>query len=260
MGLIPVESHTDADIEHWNRLRMADMAHAQSDELSRKVNQSMEEIQSFAESKKSVYVSVSWGKDSVVTAHLACRALECPTLVHVKVWPIYNPYCDAVAQNFVARHDVQYQQIVVHMGSHEKGWRFEGTMMDGFDHAHDSFGDHISGMRREESGVRKIRFNRWGLSSPNTCAPIGWWSTQDVFSYLKAHDLPIHPAYAMTRGGQMDRSEIRVDVLGDTRGQQYGRLDWEKQYYSNRMQWLRRTWEKQTGIQSNANMPFFYDK
>ena len=63
----------------------------------------------------------------------------------------------------------------------------------------------------------------WGLS----CQPNGHWSARDVFAYLNAHDLPVHPAYAMTFGGALDRGRLRVGTIGGSRGTEFGRAEWE---------------------------------
>ena len=75
----------------------------------------------------------------------------------------------------------------------------------------------------------------WGESSPNTCAPIGWWTARDVFAYLHLHGLPVHPAYAMTRGGLWPRDRIRVASLGGQRGRGAGREEWERLYYGDEL-------------------------
>lgn len=95
----------------------------------------------------------------------------------------------------------------------------------------------------EESGVRQRRMRGYGYSTPNTCAPMGWWDGEDIFAYLHAHDLPIHPAYAMTRGGQLDRNRIRVASLGGKRGSGIGRAEWEKAYYAQELAKIRQRGE-----------------
>lgn len=55
----------------------------------------------------------------------------------------------------------------------------------------------------------------------------------DVFAYLHKHDLPVHPAYAMTMGGFYDRRWLRVSSLGGLRGADRGRAEWEQQYYGD---------------------------
>lgn len=72
---------------------------------------------------------------------------------------------------------------------------------------------------------------RWGESSLNTCAPLGWWSGWDVFAYLVTRGLPIHPAYACTMDGLLEPIRIRVASLGGRRGDGMGRAEWERRYY-----------------------------
>jgi len=50
---------------------------------------------------------------------------------------------------------------------------------------------------------------------------------------MNAYNLPVHPAYAMTAGGRWDRKHIRVASLGGQRGAQYGRREWEREYYGD---------------------------
>jgi hypothetical protein len=92
---------------------------------------------------------------------------------------------------------------------------------------------HLSGVRADESGVRKIRMRRWGLSTDRTCCPLGWWSKQDAFGYAAAKNLPVHPNYAMLGGGRWPRENLRVDGLGGVRGRGIGRAEWEREYYSD---------------------------
>ena len=46
-------------------------------------------------------------------------------------------------------------------------------------------GRHVLGIRSAESSGRRIRTARWGLSSPNGCAPVARWSDADVFAYSR---------------------------------------------------------------------------
>lgn len=70
----------------------------------------------------------------------------------------------------------------------------------------------IGGIRAEESSPRARRIQR-GLTLGDSCFPLGKWSSGDVFAYLSIHDLPIHPVYACTRGGSLDRGRLRVAGL-----------------------------------------------
>lgn len=173
------------------------------------------------------YVSCSWGKDSTVLAHIiASRAMRLP-LVWVRVVPVENPDCPLVRDAFIARWAVDYHEIKV-----DYDRKARRTSLPGFQEAARRFGDrYVSGVRGAESRTRSLRMASVGISSARTCAPIGHWSTAEVFAYLYTHDLPIHPAYAQSAGGMYDREWLRVGALGGERGRGHGRRDWEQRYY-----------------------------
>ncbi|MBU6287646.1 MAG: phosphoadenosine phosphosulfate reductase family protein [Chloroflexi bacterium] len=96
----------------------------------------------------------------------------------------------------------------------------------------------IQGIRADESATRAMSAMVHGVSTTNICRPVLSWSCADIFAYSYLHDLPLHPAYACSYGGQLEREALRVDVLiGDyidpinTPGDGMGRLEWERQYY-----------------------------
>lgn len=228
--LIESKRHSKADLTCWDRLIRYDAVMSKSHRLEELSDKAMSSILEFVE-RGTCYVGVSWGKDSVVVAHMAVQ-LGLP-LVWVRVEPITNPDCFLVRDVFLRRYsDAVYNEIEVWCRKDEHGWHATGTLEEGFKIAAGVHGArHVSGVRGDESNVRKMRMMRWGISSENTCAPIGWWSGEDVFAYLHLHDLPIHSAYAMSFGGTLDRNRIRVASLGGERGTGVGRSDWERRYY-----------------------------
>lgn len=255
--LITSPRHTAKDLETWALLSEIDDVEAQRTDWPRLTAIALDEMEMFAR-RAPCYAGVSWGKDSVVVAHLAWRLREergvTIPLVAVRTQPIENPDCPAVRDAFLERfpmpltevevwctphHDVEHETKGV---AHEWGWTAKGTLEAGFAEACRRTGAdrHISGVRAAESGPRKLRMMRWGISTENTCAPIGWWKTPRVFAYLARFDLPIHPAYACSRGGLWERDRLRVSALGRTRGQGIGRLEWERTYYGAEM----RAWER----------------
>ncbi len=220
--LIPSHRHRSADLELWHELEEADRIHGERLLLSGKVMRSMEAIREFA-AAGTCYCSVSWGKDSVTLAYLIwLTGLSIP-LFSVRTTPYDNPHTSDVRDAFLARFDVEYSETVV--VSHTDAPFYRAFREAG--------SRHISGIRAAESGGRKIRMRTWGLASPNACAPLGWWTTADVFGYLAVHDLPTHPNYAMIGGGRWDRERIRVDELGGEGGSQFGRWDQEREYYGD---------------------------
>ena len=236
--LIRVPQHTARDLEAWERATEQDEVHARSDRHRRAVERASNELAGFASSGP-CYLGVSWGKDSVCLAHLAAANDVRVPVVYVAVHPLANPHNPLVRDAFLARHTIDYHEIAVDCASAGDalsiaGWR------DGFAQAARLFGArHISGVRGDESKTRALRMRRFGMSTESTCAPLGWWSAADVFAYLHAHDLPVHPAYAMSMGGLLPRERLRVASIGGKRGQGMGRGEWEQRYYGWRLAEIR---------------------
>lgn len=191
-----------------------------------------ERIWKFAE-EDPCYLGVSWGKDSVVVAHLASTiGAGLPiTPVYFVHAPRDNPDCSLVRDAFLTGRALDgYREQIV--DAREAGdttskaaryarWIREGGLPE----------RRITGVRAAESKVREL--SRWthGDTTEMTCRPIIEWSTLDVFLYLKFHDLPVHPAYACSFGGTIDRDWLRVAPLGGGEGTGHGRAEWERRYY-----------------------------
>lgn len=251
--LIESDRFIDGDLEAWQQAERMDSVYARLPDLARKESRALDYLRAFLLEDDSGYLGVSWGKDSVVAAHLLHRTGIRYPVVWVKIWPLFNPDCERVRDAFLSEHDVDYHEIEVEWTDEQVGvWREharsgsmdslgyspkESAAVAGFKRAANRFGDrHVSGVRAEESGVRRLRMMRWGPNSPNTCAPIGYWSHQDVFSYLHKHNLPANPVYAMSMGGLLDRDRLRVDAFGGGKGSQ--RAEWEGRYYADRIHYI----------------------
>ena len=233
------------DLEEWRREERHDALHA--GRVHHKETRAMDAISEFFAADTSGYVGVSWGKDSVTVAHLVHRLRIDVPVVWVKIEPLFNPDCELVRDKFLSRFDIDYHEIVVSWRDDQKqAWAGHGlstpsfsppesAAVPGFKEAKAKFGSrHVSGVRSQESTVRHFRMVKHGHNSPNTCAPIGWWSDRDVFAYLHKYNLPIHPAYAMSFGGLYSRESIRVDALGGGKGGER-RSQWESRYYSDQV-------------------------
>lgn len=233
--LIVTDRHTKKDIELWEELEEADTIRLK--ELKEeKIKRAILEIKEATKEKS--YISVSWGKDSVVTAHLCHLAGIKIPMVWIKETPMENPYCRIVRDLFLKKYNFSYHEIIADYGNlgfspfldkNGDSKLFHG-IADGINHA---FGRRITGIRNEESNKRLLRYMNYGHTTKNTCAPISLWKTWEIFVYLKMYDLPIHPNYAMLGGGRYDRYRIRVDCLAGTQGNGIGRIEWEKEYYQD---------------------------
>jgi len=236
--LIASPRHTAEDLEVWEVEERTDALHAQRVNFKKKARDAMAEMAKFIPGGPG-YLGVSWGKDSVVVAHLAWLLAQCggPSfpVVWVRVDARENPDCPLVRDAFLREHPgTVYDEIDAAIP--EIGL----TSSLGFEEAARRYGDrHISGVRAAESAVRKLRTMRWGLSTERTCAPIAWWSTRDVFAYMHQESLPVHPAYACSMGNIYPREHLRVAALGGKRGQGFGRSEWEDHYYPEETQLIR---------------------
>lgn len=233
MPLIESPRHTQRDLKEWRRLEAYDVMLAGSAKLSRLETQARSAIAQFLAAGPCV-AFVSWGKDSVVVAHMAV-AHRVP-LVWSRIEPFANPDCLLVRDAFLARYpEARYTEAQVECPGMSAGHGDECECLDR--NLRQTIGTtyfasrHVSGVRAQESGVRRISIRSRGLVSKNACAPIGRWGAEHVFAYLHKHDLPIHPAYAMSFGGVLDRAKLRVDDIGGDRGRGLGRAEWEQRYY-----------------------------
>ena len=225
------------DLDLWYELENADRVRQVS---KKKILASLDSIKQFL-STGSAYVGVSWGKDSVVAAYLV-RQIDSRIPLNNLRCTNRNPDCDAVRDAYLSMFPSEYHEIKVdYAHCHAKNLPVDELdkitdriWYDGIDESERRFGKrHILGIRADESHGRKMRCRLWGHSSPNGCAPLAWWNTEDVFAYLSQYDLPVHPAYAMLGGGRWPRNRIRTAEIGDTHGTSGGRAEWEREYYGD---------------------------
>lgn len=230
--LINSPRHGVEDLRRWTITQQQAETHAELRSFSKHVQRARDALLSFA-GNGPCYAGTSWGKDSVVLAHLVATLTPSVPLVWVKIEPIANPDCELVRDAFLKLFpSTRYDEIASQCSRDAGGWHATGTLEHGYAEAVRRFGPrHLSGVRGEESGQRMRRMRTWGESSPGTCAPLGWWSAWDVYAYLVSKRLPIHPAYACTMGGLLDPIRLRVASLGGKRGQGHGRQEWEQRYY-----------------------------
>ncbi len=229
------------DFEHWEAMLEVDRANAKTDGYKRRISAARALIKDFCarHAPDEYYIGFSYGKDSLTVSHMF-REIEPHTqIVSVQNVDWRNPDIPAVHE---ALSDIGFL-------THD----FECILYD-YAHADESFFDskgrpvkwrrelerlnrekgiHITGIRSEESRKRKKRCQAFGAETKNSFAPLANLRAVDVFSYLYEHDLPIHPAYAMTDGGKWDKYRIRVSGIGHDEGDGMGRREWERMYYGD---------------------------
>lgn len=235
MPLIRVPEHRREDLAAWARWERQDAILARTSRLGDLAARAVETIERFA-ARAPCYASVSWGKESTVLAHLiwtvAAAGGHTIPLVWIREEPTYNPHCLLVRDAFLAAHPHRYSEIQVSLREDADGWHATGTLEEGFRRAcaqHET-DRYVLGIRAEEAAGRRRRI-ALGLALARSCAPLGRWRIEDVYAYLHREHLPIHPAYAMSFGGRLDRRSLRVVSLGGDRAVSYGRALWEARYY-----------------------------
>lgn len=232
--LIPSPRLRPGDVDAWEAAEAGDAAWARTLTFRRRLEEAELAVVRFA--RQPCYAGVSWGKDSVIVADMVARLVPAAPLVWVRVDPISNPDCPAVRDAFLAAHPgVLYDEIVVQCTVDDAGeTHATGTLEAGFATAVARYGRRrLSGIRSDESADRAHRA-LLGVETASTCAPLIRWSARDVFACLYLHRLPVHPAYAMTMGGALDRARLRVASIGGKRGRGTGRAEWEALYYPER--------------------------
>jgi phosphoadenosine phosphosulfate reductase len=233
--LIKCDRHTKEDLELWMNYEEIDKANEYKI-TDNKIQKAIDVINETV--KKKSYISVSWGKDSVVVAHICYLASIKIPMIWIKESPMYNPYCKNVRDLFLEKYPFQYHEFVCDYSNvgfspflDSKGDSILFHAM--CDMINKIFGRRITGIRSDESGRRQIRMRTFGEITENTSCPIGYWKNEEVFAYLSKYDLPIHPNYAMLGGGRYSRDKIRVDCLAGKQGDSFGRVEHEREYYQD---------------------------
>jgi phosphoadenosine phosphosulfate reductase len=239
--LIPSHRHSRRDLDLWRELEDADRVHGERLTRSGKIEESLGAIRAFV-AKGRAYGGISWGKDSVVLAHLLRIAAPDIPLVHLRPTNA-NPDCDLVRDAYFAGWPGQsYEEVPVDYGSlhasglpdHELDRKTDARWYAAIRASETPHGGRrILGIRNGEGFGRLIRTLRWGIATERACAPLAWWTMADVYGYLAIHGLPVHPAYACLGGGRWPRERLRVAEIGDTHGKGSGRRDWESEYYGD---------------------------
>lgn len=158
------------------------------------------------------YVACSWGKDSLVVAHLVWRVNPGVLLFHdgSEDEDEQDNY-DEVKQSFLSRFDMPYKGIVRGYNAGDGGGLYEQlpseTMV-------------FLGLRAEESRERKIALFKYGQihqycsGSPVhpvgswRCCPIAWWGWKDVWAYIVQENMKYLTAYDHWTVGSRGRTAV----------------------------------------------------
>lgn len=244
MALIDSPRLTDADRRHWQRMEHYDDVLSRDPRLDVLAERGRAAIREWAAAGTGV-ASTSWGKDSVVMASLVATSGADVPLVWVRSDPFEMPECEQVRDAFLAMYPhVRYEERAAVLRNPKRGEAgHEQHVLDPAARSQDVLAElvperYVSGVRGEESRVRRMSLAHRGEVTARTCRPVGRWTADQVFAWLYREGLPVHPAYAMTAGGHYDRRWLRVHPLcstGPARSRVHGedRAGWEDAYYGD---------------------------
>ncbi|MCT6735478.1 phosphoadenosine phosphosulfate reductase family protein [Rhodococcus qingshengii] len=196
------------------------------------------------------YIAFSGGKDSLAVLHLALRADRDIPVVFFDSgleYPETLDYMRTVAEQWnLDLHRIAADPPLLDALVDSGSWDHDspaGPLPDLHDvligaparKAHQLFGPgELWGVRADESAGRRVLYARAqtvdGVISraDGTVAygPIWNWSTADVWSYIRRHDLPVNPIYGKLADLGVPEFQRRVSHILDASHLDRGRLTW----------------------------------
>lgn len=167
-----------------------------------------------------VYVSVSWGKDSIVLAHLALSVNPSITLVHwASEQERHIANFDQVRDDFLTRFGSGCRYIEVADAALMQG----KLSINGRQWSRDNgFDGVLMGLTREESRARKMTLSKGDANNIYTYSdgmrrgcPLANWTVDDITAYVAANGLKMLDLYE--RYGMQIRTSSRIKRQGHTR-------------------------------------------
>lgn len=235
--LIPSDRHRPPDLAIWEELERADAVHATTAAFFRRCQGVKDAVNAFHRRPKPYYLGVSWGKDSVVLLHFFVAMGFQPRVVYVRQLDNENPESVKVKEAFLSRFRLEnYEEVSYSYRDAAPSWFVDGRPVRWYrllEALRKKYGVHATGVRADESSTRMMRFKTHGIESRWSFAPFRHFQVEDVFAYLKLFDLPVHPNYAMMRGGLWPRDRLRVTAIGNKEGSGIGRAEWEREYFGD---------------------------
>lgn len=219
--LIITDRHTSADLECWADYEEMD---ALISVPRWKIEQSKRVMAGWLVSHADAVAMTSWGKDSGVMLHLLAMMGATMPVVHVAT-DHANPDADLVRDAFLAQWPFDYHEptyVYDEVAKNDGHWKDAARR----------FGQHrITGIRKDEAGIRELVYARWGFSSENSCRPLSLWTGEEIFAYSYQQGIPLSPVYGYLGGGRWPRPMIRMHSLAGKSGDGIGRTEWEREYY-----------------------------
>lgn len=164
------------------------------------------------------YVACSWGKDSIVLAHL-CQQVQPDILIfHYASIESSEGIVDnypCIISTYREKFNPNYQELIA-----KREWaKTPDTVQDRINSSIDSkYKLAFVGLRAEESKPRRIVLRQYGLihqyqsgkhKGKYRACPLAWWGWKDIYAYCVAFDLPL-----LSRYDRDDKSLSRTNPHG----------------------------------------------
>jgi phosphoadenosine phosphosulfate reductase len=235
--LLITTKHSRSDLKAWDNVCYQYQLYYKlnNKKLDKKLNKSLNLIKLFFQNHQNCYASISWGKDSTILAYLIYLS-QLPIPCVQTVCYTTNPDNELVKNDFCANYDIDYHEVFSDDSVLDRFSFDQSVINKFFEPVKVIFGNHkILGIRGDESNIRKYQQIKYKGITSTSCHPLIHWSLDDVFSFLINKNIPIHPVYGYSMGGLIPLKDLRVDTLGDIRGRDRGRKEWENIYYQDEL-------------------------
>lgn len=189
--------------------------HSELSAYKKKVQESLETLNAFMnEYSKQPYLALSWGKQSIVLAHMIYN-----NYYHGHQIPMYfmsswesdllHDFVD-VEEQFRSRWDINYHRILMdNVSDNNLNWvqtrhRGRNDLQTYIEGVYPQWDGVIMGLSKEESMGRRVTLSIRNTDHNNIfryvqgkyrCCPLANWKEIDLAAYIATHDLPLLDAY-----------------------------------------------------------------
>lgn len=214
----------------------------------KKVEKAKELIKKTLNECKNPYISTSWGKDSTVVMDLVHN--EDPTVPIVYMDSGYAmPDTYEYRDRYLAQSKAHYYEIKCPQDYLDLSLKYGLPHIDRTQKDHDKIikmikGEPITdfakskgfdccfwGIRADETRGRAYLLKKYGLNHNDKCAPIGFWTTYDIWAYILSKDIDYNTLYDKEIPPAITRYNIKNSGWLTTDNIHKGRLLWLKRFY-----------------------------
>lgn len=202
----------------------AGLLYSRTYQFQRRLNITTQSLQRFFEITKNPYLSVSFGKQSIILAHLIFSIRPETRMALLQSWETFMLHdMEQVITNFIKRWPIN---LTIHYKDNVSwnnwGWKQtrdhgQNDLQNMGDELFHDWDGLIMGLSKDESFARRMT-----CSNSNTdwktifqykngkfrCTPIQFWNQMDLAAYIAAYDIPLLAAYH--QNGLETRTTARI--------------------------------------------------